>query len=226
MRFHGRMSKGRQIAVRTLCGIAVVTAGIKFTDATPLSVVATDQLAAARRTVAQQKDAVMPQFGTRPPSTATSPQAAAATVLARQPGLRPTAPETTRPVVIKILKAAATRHQLDPHLVLALAFWESGWDQSRVSSTGAVGLMQVEPQTAAEAGPALLGRPVDVGDPRDNADVGSAILRQNLDTFHDPTLALAAYYEGPNALRANGLQPDAQQYAQGILALAAQMAAS
>lgn len=180
-------------------------------------------MVALQHAAVEQKDAILPQFGVNHRLVAPSPQAAAASALAHQPALRATTPETARPVIVKILTTAARRHQLDPHLVLALAFWESGWDQSRVSSTGAVGLMQVEPATAAEAGPALLGRPVDIQDPRDNADVGAAILRQNLDNFHDQTLALAAYYEGPNALRANGLQPDAQQYAQGILSLASQM---
>ena len=83
--------------------------------------------------------------------------------------------------------------------------------------------MQVEPPTAAEAGPALLGRSVDVHDPVDNADVGTAVLRHDLDTFHDPSLALAAYYQGPNSLRADGMFPDTQQYVQGILALAARL---
>jgi soluble lytic murein transglycosylase-like protein len=129
----------------------------------------------------------------------------------------------TRPAAIKILKAAALRHQLDPKLVVALSYWESGWDQSRVSVTGAVGLMQVEPPTAAEAGPALLGRPVNVADPVDNADVGTALLRQNLDQFGSTELALAAYYQGPNSLRDNGMLPDTQTYVSGILALAARL---
>ena len=225
MRFHGRMPEKPRLAIRTLCGLALVAAFFKFLSVTPLSLIATEQLAAARQSVLAQKDSLVPRFGTHQPTAIRSPQAVAAAVLARQPTSRPAAPETSRPVVLRILTAAAKRHQLDPKLVLALSFWESGWDQSRVSSTGAVGLMQVEPPTAAEAGPALLGRSVDINDPRDNADVGAAILRQNLDTFHDETLALAAYYEGPNALRANGLQPDAQQYAQGILSLSARLTA-
>jgi soluble lytic murein transglycosylase-like protein len=122
-----------------------------------------------------------------------------------------------------ILREAALRHQLDPKLVLAVSYWESGWDQSRVSQTGAVGLMQVEPATAQEAGPALLGRVVDITDPFDNADVGAAVLKEDLDAFHDTSMALAAYYQGPTSLRAHGMFPDTQQYVQGILDLAARM---
>jgi len=123
----------------------------------------------------------------------------------------------------RILREAALRHQLDPKLVLAVSYWESGWDQSRVSQTGAVGLMQVEPATAQEAGPALLGRSVDITDAYDNADVGTAVLKQDFNAFHDPAMALAAYYQGPTSLRAYGMFPDTQQYVQGILDLAARM---
>ncbi len=107
--------------------------------------------------------------------------------------------------------------------MLALSYWESGWDQSRVSDTGAVGLMQVEPATAQEAGPALLGREVDSDNPSDNADVGVAILREDLDAFHSPQKALAAYYQGPTSVKADGMFPDTQQYVEGILDLASRM---
>jgi soluble lytic murein transglycosylase-like protein len=128
-----------------------------------------------------------------------------------------------RGLVHVILRDAAIRHGLDPRLVLALSYWESGWDESKVSATGAVGLMQVEPDSAAEAGPALLGRPVDLNDAYDNADVGAAIFRQYLDAFGSPSEALAAYYQGPTSLKAYGMFPDTQQYVQGILDLTRQM---
>jgi soluble lytic murein transglycosylase-like protein len=129
----------------------------------------------------------------------------------------------SRALVHKILVEAAVRHQVDPKLVLALSYWESGWDQLRVSETGAIGLMQVQPASATEAGPALLGRAVDLDDPYDNADVGVAILRQDLAAFGSPEKALAAYYQGPTSLRADGMYPDTQQYVQGILDLAGRM---
>jgi soluble lytic murein transglycosylase-like protein len=129
----------------------------------------------------------------------------------------------SRALVHKILVEAAGRHQVDPKLVLALSYWESGWDQLRVSDTDAVGLMQVEPASAKAAGPALLGREVNLDDPYDNADVGVAILREDLDAFSSPEKALAAYYQGPTSLRADGMYPDTQQYVEGILDLASRM---
>jgi soluble lytic murein transglycosylase-like protein len=83
--------------------------------------------------------------------------------------------------------------------------------------------MQVEPATAQAAGPALLGRTVDITDSYDNADVGTAVLKENVDTFKDLAMALAAYYQGPTSMRANGMFPDTRHYVQGILDLAARM---
>src|SRR2546421_9614679 len=57
-----------------------------------------------------------------------------------------------------ILIRAARHHNLNPNFVLAVSYWESGWNQAARSRTGAVGLMQVEPYTAAWAGPRLLHR--------------------------------------------------------------------
>ena len=119
-----------------------------------------------------------------------------------------------------ILEQAANRQGVEPELVLALAWWESGWDQSLVSETGAVGLMQVQPETADSAGPQLLGRKVDVNNPIDNADMGTALLKQLLgDTNGDTSLALADYYQGQGSVASDGVQPDTQQYVDGILAL-------
>jgi soluble lytic murein transglycosylase-like protein len=140
-------------------------------------------------------------------------------ILGDEARIRPDHPYS-RALVRKILLEAAARHQMDPKLVLALSWWESGWDQLRVSETGAVGLMQVEPDTAKEAGPALLNRDVDIQDPYDNADVGVAILRQDLEAFGSPEKALAAYYQGPTSLKADGMFPDTKQYVEGILDLA------
>jgi soluble lytic murein transglycosylase-like protein len=118
-----------------------------------------------------------------------------------------------------ILVAAARQQRVDPSLVLALAYWESGWNPAEVSSAGAVGMMQVTPGTAAWAGPALLHRRVDIHSPQDNAAVGAALLRHYLDQFHDEHLALAAYYQGATAVQKHGIYPSSQRYVTGILAL-------
>lgn len=115
-----------------------------------------------------------------------------------------------------ILIRAARHHQVNPNFVLAVAYWESGWKQESLSRTGAVGLMQIEPYTAASAGPALLHRSVNLNNPVDNAELGAALLRAYLDQLHDPKLVLAAYYQGLSAVRHYGIYPSSRSYVNGI----------
>jgi len=125
-----------------------------------------------------------------------------------------------------VLIRAARCHNLNPNFVLAVSYWESGWKQSAVSRTGAVGLMQVEPYTAAWAGPALLHRAVNLNNPVDNAEMGAALLRSYLDQLHDPRLVLAAYYQGLAGVRRYGIYPSSQTYVNGIWRLRNQFQAA
>src|SRR5260221_10185333 len=119
-----------------------------------------------------------------------------------------------------IIVSQARRHDLNPNFALALSYWESGWNQDAVSSTGAIGLMQVEPYTGAWAGPRLLGRRVNLHDANDNAELGAALLRHYLDVFNgDPKLALAAYYQGETATHQHGIYRSSRSYVDGIWAL-------
>lgn len=144
-------------------------------------------------------------------------------VAAAAAGPRPPAPSpqpSASPDVRGLLDGAAQRHGLPAHLVEAVAYWESGWDQSRVSVTGAVGLMQVQPEVAADLGQRLVGHPVDLGDPGQNADAGAAILKAYIDDQGgDVDRGLAAYYQGPQSLADDGMQPDTDQYVNGIDAI-------
>jgi hypothetical protein len=158
------------------------------------------------------------------------PGAAAPPLPATGGGTDVTAGELTRPhpldpaerrsALRALLAAAAARHGLDPGLVMAVAWWESGWDMTKVSSTGAVGIMQIDPATASELGPKLLGRPVDVHDPYDNADLGAAVLKADLeDANGDLAVALASYYEGAANVDPSNLDPGAQTYVDGVTSL-------
>lgn len=125
-----------------------------------------------------------------------------------------------------LLLANARQRGVDPSLVMALAMWESGWNQAMVSPAGAVGIMQVMPSTARWAGPSLVHRSVDIHNANDNVAVGTALLRRYLDAFHgDPRLALAAYYQGETATRKSGVYPSSARYVDGILALRGRYAA-
>src|SRR5262245_29519785 len=91
-----------------------------------------------------------------------------------------------------MIAAASTESRLDPDLLRAVIHQESGFRPCAVSNRGAMGLMQLMPETAATLGIA------DPFDPRNNIRSGAQYLRQMLDQFEgDEELALAAYNAGP-----------------------------
>lgn len=97
------------------------------------------------------------------------------------------------------IAATAASHGVDPRLLAALVWTESGFRADAVSSKGALGLAQLMPGTARRLG-------VDPRDPLDNLDGGAGYLRSQLDAFGRVDLALAAYNAGPG--RVEGRVPD------------------
>ncbi len=107
-------------------------------------------------------------------------------------------------------------------LVEALAWQESGWQQRAVSSTGAIGVMQLMPATADWIGTAMLGTTVDPSDVTQNIQAGVRLLRHYMHRYGgDRSLALAAYYQGERGTDLNGIYPATRPYVAAILALEA-----
>jgi soluble lytic murein transglycosylase-like protein len=107
----------------------------------------------------------------------------------------------------------AIEEGVDPDLFLRLVGAESSFNPDAVSSKGATGLAQLMPGTAAELG-------VDPTDPIQNLRGGARYLRQQLDEFGDPVLALAAYNAGPGNVRKYGGVPpfaETQNYVSKIM---------
>lgn len=144
-------------------------------------------------------------------------QPAAAATAAASPG-----PDADRQTIKWLLYSAALKYQVNAGLVYAVAWWESGWNQQAVSATGAIGVMQVEPYAASSAGPLLLGRPADPHRLNDNIDLGTAMLKEDLQRYdNDLVKALVAYNSGPGAITDWAkLDPQLQQYVLGIYKLA------
>jgi len=109
---------------------------------------------------------------------------------------------------------AATSAGIDPALLSAVAWSESGFRADARSGAGAVGLMQLMPATAAGLG-------VDPLDPAQALAGGARYLRTQLDRFGGRTdLALAAYNAGPTAVRKHGgipPYPETQNYVSRVL---------
>lgn len=100
-------------------------------------------------------------------------------------------------VIQASLEGHAVAHGVDPSLVKAVAYNESGWRQDVVSSVGAVGVMQVMPGTAEFINDVLGGGSLDINSADDNIHLGVMYLRHLLDTMPDERSALAAYFAGP-----------------------------
>ena len=93
--------------------------------------------------------------------------------------------------------AAAKKVGLDPSIMLHALYKETGGlkdPATAKSKAGAYGPMQLMAGTAKDLG-------VDRKDPYENILGGATYLKQQLDTFKDPKLALAAYNAGPGAVR-------------------------
>lgn len=101
----------------------------------------------------------------------------------------------------ELVAMTAERHHVDPALVRAVVHTESGGNPAAVSSKGAMGLMQLMPQTAQAMGV------TNVFSPQDNLDGGVRYLRTLLERYNgDLDLALAAYNAGAGAVdRARGV---------------------
>ncbi len=98
----------------------------------------------------------------------------------------------------------AEEEGVDPDLFIRLVEAESSFRPDVTSTAGAYGLTQLMPGTAAELG-------VDPTDPIQNLRGGARYLRQQLDRFGDPALALAAYNAGPGRVTQYGGIPPFQE---------------
>jgi soluble lytic murein transglycosylase-like protein len=127
-------------------------------------------------------------------------------------------PEAGRPWASHI-EAAATEAGVDPRLLAALTWAESGFHAAARSGAGAIGLTQLMPGTAAGLG-------VDPADPVQNLRGGARYLRAQLDRFGSVELALAAYNAGPGRVAQAGGVPriaETQAYVPRVLSYYARL---
>lgn len=129
-------------------------------------------------------------------------------------------PSSFRPGVEGMLERYSFEFGADPALVKALAWQESGWQQKVVSSAGAVGVMQLLPETAAFTSRYLLKVPVDINDTAQNVRAGVRFFAYLLTlTGGDQQLAVAGYFQGLRSVRTVGVSPKTARYVANVMAL-------
>ena len=119
----------------------------------------------------------------------------------------------------RLIHEAGALYRVSPTLIRAVMQAESAFDPLAVSRAGAMGLMQLMPETAGAY------EIVNPFDPRENIMGGTRLLRELLDAHHhNIPLVLAAYNAGPAAVaRYGGVPPfrETQGYVDKIVTLIA-----
>ena len=115
----------------------------------------------------------------------------------------------------RLIDKVARAEGLDPDLLRAVVETESNYDPNAVSKKGAVGLMQLMPETARGMGV------TDPFLPEENLEAGARYLRRLIDKYEGKlTLALSAYNAGEKAVeRYKGIPPypETQGYVRKVL---------
>lgn len=98
----------------------------------------------------------------------------------------------------ELVQTEAANFSLDENLVYALIKAESKFDEDAVSHAGAVGLMQLTPETFRWINEkhGIIEDGADIYNPKDNIFAGCALLRLLLDHYGDLGTALSAYNAG------------------------------
>ena len=127
-----------------------------------------------------------------------------------------------RQSLVPVFQQWAAHYGIDAGLVEAMCWWESGWHTNVVSSTGAMGIGQLEPSTVTQMR-------YYTGDPTLSPWVASDNIRMSAaylsilvaETQGNASLALAGYYQGLKDVRRRGFLPSTRQYVGGIMSYAA-----
>ncbi len=124
--------------------------------------------------------------------------------------------DSLRPL-LGYFQSSAAENDLQPLMLAAQAYQESGLDNSRKSSAGAVGIMQIKPATAADRNVGI----ADISAPADNIRAGAKYMRflsdryfsdQDMDKLQQWLFALAAYNAGPAKIQRLRRQAAAEGY--------------
>ena len=125
--------------------------------------------------------------------------------------------QMTREQVRHLVARMAQHYGVSKSLALAIAWQESGWQQRRISSAGAIGVMQVMPDTGRWMR-WYAGRKLRLRDTHDNIQAGVLTLRVLRAWTKYDRNAIAAYYQGLGAVRRHGYFKDTKRYVAAVRA--------
>jgi N-acetylmuramoyl-L-alanine amidase len=118
------------------------------------------------------------------------------------------------------VQSVAAQYGVSPSLAAAIAWQESGFNNSMVSGANARGVMQVMPGTWDYVQQNLAQRPLDPNSATDNVHAGVLYLKRLLDeTGGDENAAIAGYYQGLKSVRERGMYDDTSHYVDNVQAL-------
>ncbi|MGH2773649.1 MAG: LysM peptidoglycan-binding domain-containing protein [Actinomycetota bacterium] len=159
------------------------------------------------------------------PPAAVEPAANQAPVPSQRENIpaRPPTPvvNTVAPAVVReTIERYSALYGVDPALMKGLAWQESGWKQHVVSPAGAIGVMQVLPETGNFISKNLLHEPVNLQDMEGNVKAGVRFFAFYLSkTNGDEYTAVAGYFQGLRSVWQNGISQRTRAYADAVMAL-------
>ncbi|MEZ5237031.1 MAG: LysM peptidoglycan-binding domain-containing protein [Acidimicrobiales bacterium] len=157
---------------------------------------------------------------TQPPAPVPTPDPANPATPATLPrslfGVAATDP--ARLALVPVFDRWADTYGVPRDLIKGLAFVESGWRKDALSSSGAVGIGQLMPDTSRWIATNLIGDPsLDPNDPEDNIRMTARYLQYlRANATSSENEAIGAYYQGLGSVRRDGLKPVTLTYIQKV----------
>jgi LysM repeat protein len=123
------------------------------------------------------------------------------------------------------ISSIASQYGAPGDLAAAIAWQESGFNNSMISPANARGIMQVIPSSWDYVQTFLARERLDTASPTDNVKAGSLLLANLLRrTGGNTETAVAAYYQGLGSVSRIGMLPETRKYVDNVLALRSRFA--